>query len=102
MLNKQVGADKIYLSHNQGIYLYNHTLAVLSIHLQHLFKCIGTVCQTRQAIKQIGVLFSYEKLCYTFYMVKRKKKFFFITVNLFWEIDSRTYYQLISPLPPNL
>jgi len=33
------GVDKIYLSHNQGIYLYNQTLAILSVQHQtvHIF-----------------------------------------------------------------
>lgn len=30
-------SDKIYLSHNQGIYLYNNTLAVLSVQHQTIF-----------------------------------------------------------------
>jgi de-etiolated-1 len=34
------GVDKIYLSHNQGIYLYNQTLAILSVQHQtiHIFQ----------------------------------------------------------------
>lgn len=37
--------DKIYLSHNQGLYLYRHTLAVLSVQHQTIY--IFQVCGDR-------------------------------------------------------